>query len=78
MEGPSKGPSNPGKQKEKVAETSSTQEIMSKLTQIKQDVSDFQQVLPFLLDYLKHSCKLFKAGQGAKHVDAGLGITIRT
>ena len=56
-------------------ETISREEIISKLTQIKKNVSGFQQILPLLVDYLNYSCKVFKAGQVAKHVAVWSGIT---
>ena len=75
MEGPPKGPTNTGIQKEKTTETISREEIIYKLTKIKEDVSGYHQTLPLLLDYLNYSCKAFKAGQVAKHVAAWSGIT---
>ena len=49
--------------------------MICKLKQIKEEVSKYEQILPFLLEYLNYSCKVFKAGQVAKHLAAWLGIT---
>ncbi len=49
--------------------------MICKLKQIKEEVSKYEQILPLLLEYLIYSCKVFKAGQVAKHLAAWLGIT---
>ena len=45
------------------------------LNQIKEDASKLQQNLPLVLNYLSHSCKVFKAGQVANYLSAWPNIT---
>ena len=75
MEGPTKGPSSTIVQEEKGSKAIARKEIICILNQIKEDVSKLQQNLPLVLNYLSHSCKVFKAGQVANYLSAWSNIT---
>ena len=49
--------------------------MICKLKQIKEEVSKYDQIVPLLSEYLSSSCKVFKAGQVAKHLAAWQNIT---
>ena len=75
MEGPTKGPTSTIVQEEKGSKAIARKEIICILNQIKEDVSKLQQNLPLVLNYLSHSCKVFKAGQVANYLSAWSNIT---
>ena len=75
VEGPTKGPTSTIVQEEKGSKAIARKEIICILNQIKGDVNKMQQNLPLVLNYLSHSCKVFKAGQVANYLLAWSNIT---
>ena len=75
VEGLTKVPTSTNVQKEKGNKAITREEIICILNQIKEDVSKLQQNLPLVLNYLSHSCKVFKAGQVANYLIAWSNIT---
>ena len=70
VEGPTKGPTSTIVQEEKGSKAIARKEIICIRNQIKEDVSKLHQNLPLVLNYLSHSCKVFKAGQVANYLSA--------